>query len=258
VLGTGIGQMPGYNEAVFENLSRVVGFPMHRAKMDGEVIEDSALFDGSANNDGLMILTSVLKALACAGGKIGNDFYIFSSGPRTGIGELILPSIAPGSSIMPGKLNPYMPELLLQIMQQVSSHDHVATLTINESELDLCSSTCASFMGAMESLELIEKGFRLFTDLCLKDLKINREKARKNAEMSTANATIASALFGYPVGTRIAQTAYKERITCKEAALREGLVSPDVAEEIFDVAKLAHRKDTVAMLAKYGALRAID
>ena len=113
-------------------------------------------------------------------------------------------------------------------------------------------------MGAMESLELIEKGFRLFTDLCLKDLKINREKARKNAEMSTANATIASALFGYPVGTRIAQTAYKERITCKEAALREGLVSPDVAEEIFDVAKLAHRKDTVAMLAKYGALRAID
>ena len=258
VLGTGIGQMPGYNEAVFENLSRVVGFPMHRAKMDGEVIEDSALFDGSANNDGLMILTSVLKALACAGGKIGNDFYIFSSGPRTGIGELILPSIAPGSSIMPGKLNPYMPELLLQIMQQVMSHDHVATLTINESELDLCSSTCASFMGAMESLELIEKGFRLFTDLCLKDLKINREKARKNAEMSTANATIASALFGYPVGTRIAQTAYKERITCKEAALREGLVSPDVAEEIFDVAKLAHRKDTVAMLAKYGALRAID
>ena len=258
VLGTGIGQMPGYNEAIYENLSRVVGFPMHQAKMDGEVIEDSALFDGSANNDGLMVLMSVIKAIACAGGKIGNDLYIFSSGPRTGIGEFILPSIAPGSSIMPGKLNPYMPELLLQIMQQVMSHDAVATLTINESELDLCSSTCASFMGAMESLELIEKGFRLFTDLCLKDLTINREKARKNAEMSTSNATIASALFGYPTGTRIAQIAYKEKITCKEAALREGLVSPEVAEEIFDVTKLAHRKDTVAMLSKYGALRAID
>ncbi len=258
VLGTGIGQMPGYNEAIYENLSRVVGFPMHQAKMDGEVIEDSALFDGSANNDGLMVLMSVIKAIACAGGKIGNDLYIFSSGPRTGIGEFILPSIAPGSSIMPGKLNPYMPELLLQIMQQVMSHDAVATLTINESELDLCSSTCASFMGAMESLELIEKGFRLFTDLCLKDLTINREKARKNAEMSTSNATIASALFGYPTGTCIAQIAYKEKITCKEAALREGLVSPEVAEEIFDVTKLAHRKDTVAMLSKYGALRAID
>ena len=171
-----VGELPGYNELVYKNLSKIVGFEMHQAKMDGEVIEDSALFDGSANNDGLMFLLSVLKAIACAGGRIGNDLYVFSSGPRTGIGEFILPSIAPGSSIMPGKLNPYMPELLLQIMQQVISHEHVATLTINESDLDLCSSTCASFMGAMESLELIEKGFRLFTDLCLKGIDINRDR----------------------------------------------------------------------------------
>ena len=79
----------------------------------------------------------VLKAIACAGGRIGNDLYVFSSGPRTGIGEIILPSIAPGSSIMPGKINPYMPELLLQIMQQIISHDMMATLTVNESDLDL-------------------------------------------------------------------------------------------------------------------------
>ena len=257
VLGTGIGQMPGYHEAIYKNLSKVVGFEMRQVKMEEEVIEDSALFDGSANNDGLMILLSVLKAISCAGGKIGNDLYIFSSGPRTGIGEFTLPSIAPGSSIMPGKLNPYMPELLLQIMQQIMSHEHVATLTINESELDLCSSTCASFLGAMESLELIEKGFRLFTDLCLKGIGINREKARHNAEMSTSNATMVSALFGYPIGTKIAQMAYKEGISCKEAALREKLIPEDVAEEIFDVKKLTSRKDTVEMFRKYGALRTI-
>ena len=258
VLGTGIGQMPGYHEAIYKNLSKVVGFEMRQVKMAGEVIEDSALFDGSANNDGLMMLLSVLKAIACAGGKIGNDLYIFSSGPRTGIGEFILPSIAPGSSIMPGKLNPYMPELLLQIMQSVIGHEHVATLTINESELDLCSSTCASFLGAMESLELIEKGFTLFTDLCLKGININREKARRNAELSTSNATMVSALFGYPIGTKIAKIAYREGISCKEAALREKLIPTEVAEEIFDVKKLAHRKDTVAMFAKYGKLRTID
>lgn len=258
VLGTGIGQMPGYHEAIYKNLSKVVGFEMRQAAMQGEVIEDSALFDGSANNDGLMVLLGTLKAIACAGGKIGNDLYIFSSGPRTGIGEFTLPSIAPGSSIMPGKLNPYMPELLLQIMQQVISHDHVATLTINESELDLCSSTCASFLGAMESLELITKGFRLFTDLCLKGIGINREKARHNAEMSTSNATMVSALYGYPIGTKIAQMAYKENISCKEAALREGLIAPEIAEDLFDVKKLAHRKDTVEMFRKYSGLRTID
>ncbi len=258
VLGTGMGQMPGYHEAIYKNLSAVVGFDMKQAKMQGEVIEDSALFDGSANNDGLMMLLSYLKAIACAAGKIGNDLYIFSSGPRTGIGEFILPSIAPGSSIMPGKLNPYMPELLLQIMQQIISHEHVATLTINESELDLCSSTCASFMGAMESLELITKGFRLFTDLCLKGIDINREKARRNAEMSTSNATMISALYGYPIGTKIAHLAFKENISCKEAALRESLISADVAEELFDVRKLANRKDTVEMFRKFGQLRQID
>ena len=258
VLGTGMGQMPGYHEAVYKNLSKVVGFEMRQAKMKNEVIEDSALFDGSANNDGLMVLLGVLKAIACAGGRIGNDLYVFSSGPRTGIGEFILPSIAPGSSIMPGKLNPYMPELLLQIMQQVCSHEQVATYTINESDLDLCSSTCASFMGAMESLELIAKGFRLFTDLCLKGLDVNRAKARKNAEMSTSNATMVSALYGYPIGTRIAKKAFAENISCKEAALREKLIEPDVAEELFDVEKLAHRRDTVAMFAKYGKLRSID
>ncbi len=137
VLGSGMGELPGYNETVYKHLSKVVGFEMKQAKFAEEVIEDSALFDGSQNNDSFIYLMGVLKAIACAGGRIGNDLYVFSSGPRTGIGEIILPSIAPGSSIMPGKINPYMPELLLQIMQQIISHDMMATLTVNESDLDL-------------------------------------------------------------------------------------------------------------------------
>lgn len=258
VLGTGMGQMPGYSENVFKNLSEVVGFEMKQVHFDEEVIEDSALFDGSQNNDGLMILLGYLKALACAAGRIGNDLYIFSSGPRTGFCEIVLPSIAPGSSIMPGKLNPYMPELVLQIMQQISIAESVATYTINESELDLCSSTCASFLGAIEALELIEKGFRLFTDLCIKGIKINEKLTRENAEMSTSLATMVSALFGYPLGTKVAKTAYAEGISCKEVCLREKLLPPEVAEELFDVKKLTDRKAMVEMFKKYGNLRHID
>lgn len=257
VLGSGMGELPGYNEAVYKHLSAIVGFPMKQAKMESEVIEDSALFDGSQNNDSFIYLMGVLKCIACAGGRIGNDLYVFSSGPRTGIGEFILPSIAPGSSIMPGKINPYMPEMLLQIMQQVISHDMMATLTINESDLDLCSSTCGSFMGSMESLELIDKGFRLVTDLCIKGIKVNADLARHNAEMSTSLATMVSALYGYPVGIKIAKKAYAEGKSCKEVALSEGLIEPEVAEELFDVRKLADRKATIEMFKKYSNLRKI-
>lgn len=258
VLGSGMGELPGYNETVYKHLSKVVGFEMKQAKFAEEVIEDSALFDGSQNNDSFIYLMGVLKAIACAGGRIGNDLYVFSSGPRTGIGEIILPSIAPGSSIMPGKINPYMPELLLQIMQQIISHDMMATLTVNESDLDLCSSTCGSFLGAMESLELIDKGFRLVADRCIKGIKVNAEKARQNAEMSTSLATMVSALYGYPTGTKIAHQAWNEGKSCKEVALEEGLIPPEVAEELFDVRKLADRKATIEMFNKFKSLRKID
>lgn len=258
VLGTGMGELPGYNEAVYKHLSAVVGFEMKQAQFKEEVIKDSALFDGSQNNDSFIYLLGVLKAIACAGGRIGNDLYVFSSGPRTGIGEFILPSIAPGSSIMPGKINPYMPELLMQIMQQVISHDMMATLTVNESDLDLCSSTCGSFLGAMESLELIEKGFRLVADKCIKGIKVNADKACRNAEMSTSLATMVSSLYGYPIGTKIAHKAWNEGKSCKEAALEEGLIPPEVAEELFDVRKLADRKATIEMFNKFKNLRKID
>lgn len=143
-------------------------------------------------------------------------------------------------------------------MQQVISHDMMATLTVNESDLDLCSSTCGSFLGAMESLELIEKGFRLVADLCIKGIQVNAELARKNAEMSTSLATMVSALYGYPIGTKIAHKAFNEGKSCKEVALEEGLIDPKIAEELFDVRKLADRKETIEMFRKYSSLRKID
>ena len=258
VLGTGIGCMPGYRERIYPVLSEVVGFEMRPARMEeGEVIPQSAMFDLAQNNDSLMALTGVLKGIACAGGRIGNDLYIFSSGPRCGIGEFILPAIAPGSSIMPGKVNPYIPELLLQIMQQVVAHDAMATFTINESDLDLCSTTTGSFLGAMESLELIGRGFRIAADRCVSGIRINRELARRRAEMSTSLATMVSALFGYPTGVKIAKAAWKEGISCREAALREKLIPEEAAEELFDVRKLCDAEQTEEMFRKYGKLRRI-
>lgn len=258
VLGTGMGQLPGYRERIHENLSAVVGFPMHLAASEDDVLPDASVFDSMQNGDGLMILGGYLKALACAGGKIAQDLYVFSSGPRGGIGELNLPAVAPGSSIMPGKINPFMPEMMMQVMQKVSANEWAATLNCAESELDLGFNSCAGFLAALESLELIGKGFALFAERCVDGLTVNEDVCREYAERSTSLSTMVSALYGYEVGSRIARIAYTENITCKEAALREKLIPADVAEELFDVRKLADRAATVDMFRKYSGMRRVD
>lgn len=258
VLGTGMGQLPGYREKIHENLSKVVGFHMHLAESDDEILPDAAVFDGMQNGDSLMIMGGYLKALACAAGRIAQDLYVLSSGPRAGIGELNLPAVAPGSSIMPGKINPFMPELMMQIMQKVSANEWGATLNCAESDLDLGFNTTVGFLNAMESLELIGKGFTLFAERCVEGLTVNEEVCREYAERSTSLATMVSALYGYDVGSKIAKLAYTENITCKEAALREKLIPEDVAEELFDVRKLADRAAMVEMFRKYSVMRTVE
>ena len=142
-------------------------------------------------------------------------------------------------------------------MQQVVAHDAIATFTINESDLDLCSTTSGALLGAMESLELIARGFRIAADRCISGIRINRELARHRAEMSTSLATMVSALFGYPTGVKIAKAAWREGISCREAALRENLLPQEAADELFDVRRLCDAGETEAMFRKYGKLRRI-
>lgn len=258
VIGTGLGVLPGYVEAVYPHLSAIVGFEMRLPDTpEGSPVSDAGLFDAMQNADGLLTLSGALKVLACSAGKIANDFRLLSSGPRSGFGEIRLPAVAPGSSIMPGKINPFMCDLVVQIMHQVAANDWAITMNASVSDLDLASNATVSFFALLQSLEMIGNGFALFSEKCVEGIVANEAVCRRYAEESTSLATIVSTLYGYETGSRIAGIAYREGITCKEAALREKLIPEDAAEELFDVEALAHRAGSVALLKKYGGMRSI-
>lgn len=250
VLGTGMGQLPGYSEKIMKNLSLVLGYEVRWPTWESEVIEDSAVFDGMQNCDHSLVLAGILKALACAAARISKDLCILGSGPIHGFNEIELPTFE-------GKRPSFIPELMFEIMQRSIAFDHAATLTVNENDSDEAITDSASFMGAIETLLTIENGFRLFATECIAKLKINQEITQKKAEMSTSLATMVSSLFGYEIGTRIAHKAWKEGISCRQAALEEGLLTKEQADDLFDVKKLTNRHELVEMFRKYGKLRNI-
>lgn len=259
VLGTGIGVKPGYVEAVYPHLSEIVGFEMRLPESEPECgIEDSGLFDAMQNSDALLALSGALKLLACSAGKIANDLRLLSSGPRAGFGEIILPAVAPGSSIMPGKINPFMCDLMVQIMHQTAANDWAATMNCATSDLDLAANSTVAFFGLLQSLEMIANGFPLFAEKCIKGIRANTEPCRLNAERSTSLAVIVGALYGYGEGAKTAMLASQEGITCKEAALRENLFDRDAADALFDVDTLGRRSGNEKLLKSYGVSRSTD
>lgn len=246
VLGTGMGEMPGYHEAVIKNLSDVLGWKVRRPEWSEELVPDSALFDAMQNCDHTVVLGGVLKALSLAAARICTDLRILASGPKKGFGEIDLPAKAEEDEV---------PELIFEIMQRAVTADHVAALTVNENDSDEAITDSASFLGAIETLSSISTGFKDFAHKCISGITVNRERAAQNARLSTSLATMVSALFGYQIGTKIAKKAWNEKISCEEAAIEAGLLPEETAKELFDIRKLTDRKAMVEMFKKYGELR---
>lgn len=259
VSGTGLGIMPGYFERIHADLLAVTGIDLHAPGPHDaeEIILDEGLLDAMQNSDSFLILAAYMRAIACAGGKLANDLRLLSSGPRAGFGEIVLPALTPGSSIMPGKVNPFLCDLMVQVMHQVAGNDWAGAMNTATSDLDLGPNMTVALFGALQSMEMIKNAFRLFSEHCIRGIRVNEATCREYAEKSTSLAIMVGALYGYDVGARIAKVAITENISCKEAASRENLISGDAAEELFDVAILADRRKSVALFAKYSTLRQI-
>lgn len=248
-VGTGMGVMPGFIENVYKYMSDIVGFPMHRHEN---------LIDGMQNADHFIILSAYVKAIAGMVGKIANDFRQLSSGPRGGFNELILPDMGASCAIMPDKVNPVIPELMVQMMHQVCANDWGISLSVPSGETDIVPSAVINFMGSLESMEILTKGIKLFTTHCVEGLGANVEVCHRYAEGSTSLATMVSALYGYEIGNKIAKISYEQGVTCKEVAIQENLLPLDVAEELFDIKKLTELESTVAMFEKYKDIRRVN
>ena len=230
-VGTELSTAEGYLEAVYPALSAIMGVP---------VAKEENFFDGLQNGDIYEEISCGLKALATGVSKIATDLRMLSSGPRAGFGEIELPAVQPGSSIMPGKINPVMPELINQVCYQVCGNDVAVTMAVEGGELDLNVWEPVIIKCLAESSILLTNGIRLFTEKCVVGIKANREICRDYSERSTALSTVIATLFGYPKGSAVAKMAAKENKTVKEIVIREGILGKEDADILLDPILMAH------------------
>ena len=238
--GTGLSTFEGYMEEVFVQLERVTGI---------KVKQRENLFDGFQNGDDYIRMSAFMKSLATDLGKIATDLRMMSSGPRCGLQEIFLPAVQPGSSIMPGKINPVMPELVNQICYQVCGDDVAITMAVEGGELDLNVWEPVIIKNLTEQFKLLTGGMIKFADLCIDGIKANVDKLRADAEATMANATVASTILGYPKGTEIAQKAVTEGKTVKQVIRELKLFSDEEIDKLFDTLMMTDWRQSGKILA---------
>ena len=232
-IGTELSTAPGYLEKVYQRLRVVTGIPLTK---------EENFFDALQNSDLYLEISCVLKSLATGLSKMATDFRLLSSGPRAGLNEIELPAVQPGSSIMPGKINPVMPELLNQVCYQVCGNDVTITMAVEGGELDLNVWEPVIIKSLFESCRLLTNSIPLFAEKCVQGITANKEVCRGYAEFSIALTAVIAAVFGYETGSRVAKVAYHENISVKNAATQMGILSPDEAERLLDPVMLTNPK----------------
>jgi fumarate hydratase, class II len=188
-------------------------------------------FEAQANRDALVELHGALKVVAVSLTKIANDLVLMGSGPRTGLVELQLPELQKGSSIMPGKVNPVIPEVVLQVAAQVIGNDTAITVAATQGAFELNVRVPMIARNLFESIRILGSASRLLAERCIDGLEANEETLRRHAESTPAIATALNPYIGYDRGTEIVGEAVASRRTIREVALEKG-----VDEETLDKA----------------------
>lgn len=222
-VGTGIGASASYRLHVFEELRNMMGLEFHL---------ETNLFDALQNADFWIGVSAVLKAIAVTSSKMASDLRMMSSGPRSGFNEILLPAVQPGSSIMPGKVNPVIPEMVMQVAFRIMGNDVTVTRAA-EGELDLNVWESIILESVSESIRLLRCALPLFVSRCVSGLTINSEQGRSNASASLAISAALADIFGYPAASKVAAFANSENISVSEAAVACGLLSEEDADRLF-------------------------
>lgn len=246
-VGTGLGAAPGYMPALYKYLSEQYGETVSPA---------SNLFDGFQNSDFIVSVSGLVKETAASLSKIAKDLRLMSSGPRAGFMEITLPALSPGSSIMPGKINPTVPEMVIQIAHQVIGNDTAISLAYDEGELDLNVWDATFYKCLFESLQLVSRELVFFRRDCVDGIEANRSRCREEAEKSLALSTVAAALFGYPEGVRLAHYAEEHGLSVLEAVCETGLMSKEEAERMIDPMLMTDPKRMAEAVAAFNKAKA--
>jgi len=224
-VGTGMNAEEGYIDLVVAEIGRETGFP---------VFPSANLFETTQNMDPFVTLSSALKGIAVNLIRIANDLRLLSSGPRTGLNEITLPPLQPGSSIMPGKVNPVMAEVTDMVAFQVIGADTTITLAAQAGQLELNVMMPVIAFNLLFALEILKNTLHKLSESCIKGITANQARCAKYMEESVGLATVLAPYIGYAAAAEVAKESMKSGRSIGEIIIARDLLSPAALAEILD------------------------
>ncbi len=228
-VGTGINTDAAFGKLVSESLAKKLGVPFREAENH---------FEAQAAKDACVEMSGALKTVAVSLTKIANDFRWLASGPRCGFAEIILPPVQPGSSIMPGKVNPVIPESLLQVCAQVMGNDLAIALGGQSGSFELNVMMPMMAHNLLQSIQILANGVKMFDEKCARGIEANKARIEETVERSLMLATPLAPVVGYDKAAEISKKAFAENKTVREVALATLDMSKEQLQEILDPSKM--------------------
>jgi len=224
-VGTGLNTHPEFGQRMAAELSRLYDIPFHEAINH---------FEAQAAQDAAIELSGQLKTMAVSLMKIANDVRLLNMGPRCGLGEINVPAVQPGSSIMPGKVNPVIAESMAQVCAQVIGNDTTITVGGSTGLLELNVMLPVIAHNLLESERLLSNACRMFADKCIAGLEANKERCAEQIEWSMSMVTSLAPVIGYDRASQIAKQAVKEGKTVRQICQEDKILPADVLHDLLD------------------------
>ena len=228
-VGTGINAPDNFGKDVAKEISKSLGI---------NFVEVENHFTRQGSREEVVHLSGCLKAFAVSMFKIANDIRWMGSGPVSGLNELIIPALQPGSSIMPGKVNPVIPEMVMQVSAQVIGNDNTITFSSSNGNFELNTMLPVMAHNLLESIELLTTSTDVFEKKLINDLKANTEKLDENIQKNSILVTALVPIIGYDKSAEVAKEAMSQNKTIKEVLLEKNLISSEEIDELLNIEKL--------------------
>ena len=228
-VGTGINAPDNFGEDVAKEISKSLGI---------NFVEVENHFTRQGSREEVVHLSGSLKAFAVSMFKIANDIRWMGSGPISGLNELIIPALQPGSSIMPGKVNPVIPEMVMQVSAQVIGNDNTITFSSSNGNFELNTMLPVMAHNLLESIELLTTSTDVFEKKLINDLEANTEKLDENIQKNSILVTALVPVIGYDKSAEVAKEAMSQNKTIKEVLIEKNLISSEEIDELLNIEKL--------------------
>lgn len=227
-VGTGINTHPDFKKTIISELSKLTGFEFYQG--------NSIMLSWSMA--GFVDVSSALRTLAIELNKISNDLRLLNSGPKTGVAEIILPEVEPGSSIMPGKVNPSIPEAVNMVCFQVMGNDHAVALAAEAGQMELNVMTPLIAFDLLWSIELLTNTIRMLREFCVSGMIVDEKRCGELLENSHALATVLNPYIGYDAVAELVKTALSENKSLRQVLIEKDIIPEKYLNEILDARKM--------------------